>query len=211
MNQKLKITVQGEHQLIKRLANMPKVFLGKIIPPAIRTACKPMVRAAKNQVYLGGAQKRTGLLKKAIGVKQYTNRKKQEVVGIVGARYGLRSEVTMPVRRTFIGARRTHYTRTFIADPANYAHLVEKGHRIAVGASGRSEKGVAFSRIRRFRGGKEKFYEGTASEHTKTTVAPRPFLRPAFLQTHKLAEKLFHKKALDLVEVYENSVIPVKG
>lgn len=211
MNQKLKFTVSGEKLLIQRLANTPKVFLGKILPPSIRAACKPMVRAARNQVYLGGAQKRTGLLKKAIGVKQYTNRSKGQVVGIVGARHGFQSEVTVPVRRQFRGGRSHIYSRTFMADPANYAHLVEGGHRIAVGRSGHAEKGVKFSRTRRFRGGKEKFYEGTAIEHTKTMVTARPFLGPAFRQTYRLSEKIFNAKALELVEVYENHALPVKG
>lgn len=211
MNQHIKFTVSGEKQLIMRLENTPKVFISKILPPAIRAGARPMVRAAKNQVYLGGAQKRTGLLKKSIGVKQYTNKKRGQVVGLVGARHGFKSEVTVPVRRHFRGGRSGIYSRTFTADPANYAHLVERGHRIAVGASGRAEKGVKFARVRRFRGGREKFYEGTATEHTKTMVAPRPFLGRAFKQTSKLAQKLFNQRALELVEVYENHVIPVKG
>lgn len=204
MNQKIKFEVSGDKLLIQRLANTPKVFLGKILPPSIRAAAKPMVRAARNQVYLGGAQKRTGLLKKSLGMKQYTNRQRGQVVGIVGARHGFRSEVTVPVRRQFRGGRSHIYSRTFMADPANYAHLVEGGHRIAVGMSGRAEAGVKFSRTRRFRGGREKFYQGTATEHTKTMVTPRPFLRPAFMQTKTLAQKLFTKRALELVEVYEN-------
>lgn len=208
MNQKIKFEVTGDNDLIRRLANMPSVFLLKILPPAIRAGAKPMVRGAKNQVYLGGAQKRTGLLKKSIGVKQYTNRNKGQVVGLVGARYGFRSEVTIPVRRHFRGGRSQIYSRTVMVDPANYSHLVEGGHRIAVGASGRSEKGVALSRTRTFRGGRQKFSEGTANVLEKTTVAPRPFLGPAFRLTKNVVQKEFTKKALDLVEVYENVTLP---
>ena len=132
-----------------------------------------MARAAKPIATLAKAKAPadTGALRKAIGslVRRYPT--KGVIIGLIGALRGYYK----PSKR---GARRVRKGESTkgAASPANYSHLVEYGHRMAVssgGAAARSNKGKSFRK-------------GTLTE--TGYVLPRPFLAPAAAQGQGAAD-----------------------
>ncbi|MGE5611150.1 MAG: HK97 gp10 family phage protein [Bacillota bacterium] len=98
--------ILGQKQLERLLMTLPDRVQRKATRSAVNRAATPIVKAAR-----AGAQKQSGLLKKAINKKIKTYPAKQTVMAIIGPRRDVRGE--------YKGKRRV---------PANYAHLAESGH-----------------------------------------------------------------------------------
>ncbi len=135
------------------LADLPATVAMRVASTALEKAAQPMVQAIKARTPV-----RTGALRKSIAatVRTYPSQKAVLVVG--------------PSKDRFYGGKRIVRGGKSLRGsdrPANYAHLVEFGHRLAAGADGR----IGFSRAKgtNLRQGK-----GAAAAF----VLARPFMRP---------------------------------
>lgn len=151
--------IQGLAEVVATLKGLPAKLQRKIMRKALSKATKGTVAAARRLV-----PRETGLLKKSIGRKVVTYKESGVLVVVIGPRKGFRQDVTRRGRG-----------KPSIADPVNYAHLVEFGtkpHSLLKGASsrGRLKKATADLVAR----GIGKIHPGAKA---------RPFLRPAFDQT----------------------------
>lgn len=105
--QNFKWALDGDKALMRKLAALAKPSsVRRVMRPSIRAGCSIVNKAAKAR-----APKRTGALKKSIGVKIKSMRN-GTIWGGVGPRLGY--EVTMPDGS--------------IHDPAMVGHMVELGH-----------------------------------------------------------------------------------
>lgn len=160
------INLSGIQGLREGLAGLKPSAQSRILGDAMGRAAKPIVTLAKAK-----APTDTGALRKAIGslVRRYPN--KGVIMGLIGALRGYYK----PSKR---GARRLRQGESAkgASAPANYSHLVENGHRMAVltgGPSARANKGKSFR----------------ASTLTETGyVLGRPFLTPAAQQGQAAAD-----------------------
>lgn len=153
MKVKFRIDSQAIKALANRLAQVDRKIARKALQDGINEATKDVLASAKSLV-----PRRSGQLRKSLGRKVKSYRGGAVVVGIVGPRKGFRVEY-----------------RGKMIDPAKYAHLVEYGRREVVvkkkkvlssgsaGVGGLPGQGVIFGKRVR-------------------SVAPRPFLRPAWEQ-----------------------------
>jgi hypothetical protein len=164
----IRIELQGVDGLLATLREMQVKVKSHILRNAMDKAVRPLAKLGKEKAprrgkveyAKGGTYVRTGLLRKSIGtrVRMYQS----TAVGVVGPRH-------MP---TQIGGK--------TLDPGNYGHLVEFGHRIAVGgalptsASGKPMKEHIITR------GKRKGQLKTYTGHVRGVVPAHPFLRPAW-------------------------------
>ena len=157
---KIDVIVTGTDELKRRTEKVSKRRMSAIVRNAVTYAATPISQVAKRLVPVDTRQ-----LKKAISKKtrSYPNGTAVSVVGI--AKEGFKA---------MLKSRREN--RTVLRNPIKYAHLVEKGHQIAIGGklSRKTRKGSGRS------GG---------------TVAPRPFMEPAYQQTkdqviRRLQEKM---------------------
>lgn len=106
----LTMELVGWKELTHLLNELPKRVARKGLRQAISAAASPIVKAAKSN-----AAKLTGTLKKSIKkkIKTYSD---GNVVAIIGA------------DRSIVGQRITKGGKVKRVVPANYIHLVEKGH-----------------------------------------------------------------------------------
>lgn len=160
------INLSGFQGLREGIAGLKPSAQSRILGDAMGRAAKPIATLAKAK-----APADTGALRKAIGsiVRRYPN--KGVIIGLIGALRGYYK----PSKR---GARKTRKGESTkgAASPANYSHLVEFGHRMAVstgGPSARANKGKSFRK-------------GTLTE--AGYVMPRPFLAPAAAQGQGAAD-----------------------
>lgn len=103
--------IDGLKELQRKLATLPERVQRKVMRPAVNAGATPVLKAARQK-----AKKRTGLLKKSLGKKVVTNKKRQTVSAIVGPRKGVQADVNgRPYK------------------PSRTAHLVEKGFINAAG------------------------------------------------------------------------------
>lgn len=154
------INLSGIAALREGLAGLKPSAQSRILGDAMGRAARPIVSLAKAK-----APADTGALRKAIGaiVRRYPN--KGVILGLIGAIRGYYKPSKRGARRVRAGES----TRGASA-PANYSHLVEDGHRMAVSTGGpaaRTNKGKSFR-------------AGTLSE--TGYVMGRPFLAPAAQQ-----------------------------
>jgi len=98
--------LMGDAELIRKFQKLPVKIQKKHGWNAMLKAGRRVARAAKKRV-----PKKTGQLKKSLGVKRKLYRKSGTIVAIVGPRTGHRTTVN----------GKPH-------DPAKIAHLVEMGH-----------------------------------------------------------------------------------
>lgn len=111
-----KIKIEGDEALQKAIRELPRAVQNKIIRPVLVKASKPVLDGARSAVV-----KKKGWLKRSLGRKTKTY-KRGGVAVIVGARRGMAPDGI---------------------EPANYAHLVEKGTKPhAVGKGSNSRKSV---------------------------------------------------------------------
>lgn len=113
----IRMEIEGLGQLLDNLSNLPTKVEKRVTRKALNRAAKPVVRMAKTLV-----PRRTGLLRKSIGVRPARiSRKRGTAFVVVGP------------RRRFLGAprqvrsRETGKVRTVTPVATKYAHLVERG------------------------------------------------------------------------------------
>lgn len=146
--------IAGAIGMLERLG--PEV-VNKVLPKACRAGATPQAKAAR--AFLRKVtKKRTGLLGRSLAIR--TVRKQGRVLAVVLPRKGF-GGITAQGKKVY---------------PLKYSHLVELGHRIALGPSGRSENFFVLKHSRR-----NKFYGLPAT--VGGFVKPRPFLKPAFDST----------------------------
>ena len=144
----LSFEITGDTDLAKALQGIPGRISQEAAFAALVEALLPVVNAAKAR-----APVESGDLKRSLGftIKRY--KKSKILLGIVG-----------PLRGYGTGGR----------EPANYAHLIEYGHRIARGGKLDRTDG------RRVRRG---LFEARGTD--VGFVPPRPFMRPAWDETKR--------------------------
>lgn len=105
---KIKAKVEGLEALQKRLTQFKQSARNRIVRPGVAKAGRILAKAAKQL-----APRDTGLLKRSIGsaVRTY---KSGYVLAVIGPRRGFRQQVIRGGKPQ-------------MADPVNYAHLVEYG------------------------------------------------------------------------------------
>lgn len=161
--------VLGADSLSAALRALPLDMQARTLASAVKEVCIPIEIAAKR---FAKRSKRTGALSNSITHKIVVYPKTGKAVGLVG-----------PDRNYYIQGRRLSAKggklgALYGADrPANYAHLVEYGHRIA--------KGGALTRL----DGKGKKGKGTVGGF----VPAKPFIRPAVITTHSQQAAGFYR------------------
>jgi hypothetical protein len=150
-----------------------------ILERGVKAACEPILSAAK---MFAQRSEQTGALRDSLTIKtvKYSNRGKATAVGLVG-----------PDREYRVNGKKAGKLATLFAAtkgqarrPANYAHLVEYGHRIAKGGTLTRKNG---------RGSK-----GTGTEGG--FVPAKPFLRPAVITTRTQQHAAFEKAVGDALD-----------
>lgn len=111
----IKIESAGLRQLMRNLDALPAALKKSAETAVLRAGATPIQKAAKRNAK---KFRDTGLLEKSIGLR--VKAVKGEKSARVGPRAGMRQKVT----RT---NKKTGKTRTEIADPNKYSHLVEYG------------------------------------------------------------------------------------
>jgi len=149
---------RGE-DLVKALKALPPAVFRRVARAANAKAMRPVVQKAKSL-----AARRSGLLRRSIGIKTKLYPKKLVVATVVGARANVMQETVDPV---------TKQRRRQI--PSKYAHLVEYGHRVARKGTTLLRSGETLKAGRR-RARLEKRKLGVAAGF----VPAKPFMRPAF-------------------------------
>jgi HK97 gp10 family phage protein len=91
-----------------------KVVL-RILPPATRAAARQVVNVARSNV-----PKRTGQLKKSLGLRVKTYRKDGKAYAAIGARSGFKIQTGVVSRGPKAG-------EPIYSNPTQYLHLVERG------------------------------------------------------------------------------------
>ena len=156
-----RIEFTGADGLIELLRSLPEKQLLPAVNKGMRAVGSKTIRDARKHIKKGHGYD-TGQLKKSLGVRKIlTIKKESKVIMYLGARG--KFAITHPK------TKKKH-------NPFFIAHLVEFGHRIAIGRSGGSEKNVAFARLRL---GVLKLGKGKTAAWTGGFVRARPFLRPA--------------------------------
>lgn len=112
----MKVDKQAMAQLERALEELGGKAARRVLRKAATKALKPMVKTAR-QYLRRNKSKRTGLLAKSLGTKTKTYRKSGTVFSAMGPRSGFEAIITDPSGRQYL------------ANPANYAHLVEFGTR----------------------------------------------------------------------------------
>jgi hypothetical protein len=154
------ITLTGADGLIELVRTLTEKQLLPAINKGMRAVGSKTMRDARKHLRKGHGLD-TGQLRKSLGVRKIMTIKKEgKVLMYLGPRR--KFAITHPV------TKKKH-------DPFFIGHLVEFGHRIAVGKSGRGEKGVRFERVSQKTG--NVYRTGTAV--SGGIVKGKPFLRPA--------------------------------
>ena len=96
----------GDKALEKKLKTLGERVQRKVLRSAVSAAATPVVKSAKQR-----AKKQSGLLKRAMGKKIVTNKARQSVTAVIGARKEVQGEYRGKPRK-----------------PSRYSHLVEKGY-----------------------------------------------------------------------------------
>ena len=162
---KPKVSVEMSYAAISEvLRGIPREIQNRILATAVRSAARPVVRAAKKHAM---KSKRTGALVASINVRVKEYKPRATAVAIIGpdrGRYGAGIKLKKSDDK-----RRSHI-------PAKYAHLVEFGHfsRAGTGVDVRTAKGT------RTKAGTFK---------ASSFILPQPFMRPAFAETKAQSER----------------------
>lgn len=99
------MTLKGDRKLRKLFNTLGERVQRKVLRAAVSASATPVLKSARSK-----AKRRTGLLKKSLGRKVATNKKRQSVTAVIGPRRNVTGEVDG-----------TPYK------PSRTAHLVEKG------------------------------------------------------------------------------------
>ena len=168
--------LDGVQVTLSNMSHMKTAVKRRVIRSAITKAVRVLAKEAKKL-----APKDSGLLKKSIGqvVRTYKNGR---IVGVVGPRRGFKQMVSRTKRFPAKVGESVFQAGDFVvaelADPANYAHLVEFGtepHSIGKGDDRVKKSGGAGSQI--------------GSTHPGNRA--QPFMRPAFESKKREAEATY--------------------
>lgn len=157
----------------------------EILEKAVKAACQPILVAAKRYAK---RSEQTGALRDSLTIKtkSYVNDNRAVAVGMVGPdrKYRVRGKIAGALSVLFAAAKGN------ARRPADYAHLVEYGHRIAKGGNLRDKHELTLVRTGAYsKSGREvrRWRRGKIIEAAKGTVAghvpAKPFLRPALVTT----------------------------
>lgn len=108
-----------DRELLKALASLDGKQFNRALSSATNKATTPVLKDARRNLKATGAE-RTGLLYRSLGKKNKHYKRSHTRVSIVGPRHGFKARVTWKGR---------YGMRTMYANPVNYAHLIEGGHR----------------------------------------------------------------------------------
>lgn len=155
----------GAEKAIANFGELKRAVQNRVLRKAVRAGSAPCVRAAKRG---GTFNDVTGVLRKSATVKIQTFSS-----GITSAIIGPKNKVSSAVDLGSHNFKKKN--RSVSRNPALYAHLVELGHRIAIGQSGRSQKNFVLKRR-----GVDWVKAGKSTGSSGGFVAPRPFMLNAF-------------------------------
>lgn len=161
---KVNIQIEGLEELKQRTDNLSKRRMSGIVRNAVTFGATPIAQAARRLVPQDTRQLRKSLAKK---VKSYG----ATAIAIVG--------VSKEGFKALVRSRKEK--RMVLRNPVKYAHLVEKGHRIAIlgKLSRKGRKGT-----------------GAAAGF----VAPRPFIGPAYESTKDDVRRRIEQKITEGIE-----------
>lgn len=174
--------LEGVDLTIGTLGRFKSAIQRRILRSALTKAARVLAKEAKKL-----APKDSGLLKKSIGyvVRTY---KDGRLTAVIGPRRGFKQMVTrtkrFPVKSGTSAFAASDIQVTEMADPVNYAHLVEYGtepHSIAGGDDRLNKSGVA----------------GRQIGATHPGAKARPFMRPAYDRKKGEAESVFRQGVAD--------------
>jgi hypothetical protein len=145
----VRMTVSGGRELQILLARLPVNAQKRVVRSAVSKVARHMVTKIKRTIGTGSTKAiDSGLLKKSIGFRTWTSKKRKWVVGAtIGARKGFGTMVVRNkkgkqkaltrggIAKHVAGGGGFH--RSQYADPAKYAHLPEGGAKGRTGRKGR--------------------------------------------------------------------------
>ena len=203
---KTAVRIDGLENVMAMLAGLRLSTQRKYMRTAVTKAARVVAKAARQF-----AAKETGALRKSLWYRVYTSKDKTRVGAVVGAR---RAEKREKVFSRKTGHRTWSKYKTKFGeslkgaqigrDPANYAHLIEYGHKIVIGGTTSRNGGGAAGVSRRGRLAAWAQYKGRTSFQRKMrkwgvtfarfigirgagkvvgVVKARPFMRPAYEAT----------------------------
>lgn len=156
------VHVTGANELASALRQLSNEVRASVLAAGLREAVKPVLSAAKRYAK---RSERTGALRASLTTKVVNYPRSGKAVGLVG-----------PDKKYYRGGKKVSLNVAALAGadrPANYAHLVEYGHRI-----------VAPKKDTTIR-------HGTAK--VSGFVPAKPFLRPAVMTTRSEQASGFYK------------------
>ena len=177
MSVKLEVSPDGVQALLDAVRSLTEQQQMDVLGDALKDACQPIVRDARARV-----KKRTGALKRSIGVVVRKYRKDGNLVAVIGPQnMNVVAERKKSGRLGFRKFAQGDDAKKRI-NPAKYAHLVEFGHRSVHGGGALPNFGEKVNGVWNSVNNGKSIRKGTLS--ATSFVAPRPFLRPAF-DAHK--------------------------
>lgn len=108
------VELKGLQAALAALDGLKKTHRNKIIRPAVTAASQMVLKSARANV-----PREAGLLKRSL-IKKIKTYKSGKIIGIIGPKRGMKQTVH---RKGALWGKGGNVT----SDPANYAHLVEKG------------------------------------------------------------------------------------
>jgi hypothetical protein len=186
------VHTSGMEEISAVLRRIPEDLRTDITARAVEAGAKPMVEAAKRNAR---RSVRTGALYLALGdvVRKYP--KNATAVAIVGVRRGYyRGRQRLEVGKDVLKGSES---------PSHYGHLVEFGHWAVSGGTRKATYSLKLVGIGKFSSkGKElkrwRRDKVLAQGKGKVVgwVAPRPYLRPAFLSTKQQVARAMHEEIM---------------
>lgn len=174
------IKTQGTSDLVNKMLSLSGEVVDNIIKKAFNKVGQDISKTAKSIV-----RKRSKALAKSLGYKRKIYQK-TTIVLIIGPKKGSIVE--------YKGQK---------LNPAKYAHLVEYGHRIVPKGSGKTSR-EARANLTAARKQGSRLREGQAlgklASVTSGSVAPMPFLRPAYEQYKTKIEDTIKQSINDAID-----------
>jgi len=171
MTFKATLKLDGLEPLLAHLRELGTTKARSAMRRGLEVATTPVLQMARQLCPVDSAQ-----LRKSLGRRVKTYRGSGTTVVIIGPRQGFKAEVT------------DRYGRRRVRDPIRYAHLVEQGHRIAVGGSLQRKGGKVLGKPAPRRPGK----------HTGS-VPPHPFLVPALERNRDVVMNILRRHLEDVL------------
>lgn len=163
---KVGMVLKHGDRLEKQLKKLDRKVAEKILVKATKAAAAPVKKAARARISAAGLKDSAGLLRLSIGDKTRKSKRRPLAYSVIGPRSSFRGRKVTAIREAGGKAVKRR-------DPVNYAHLVEFGtsaHWIRAKKQGY----LAFA--------------GVVTKAVKHPGAqPRPFMRPAFEASKRLA------------------------